>query len=83
MTHEIAFEPRALDAAARFRKDDPSGFAPLLDTVDKLADDFRPTGSVPYASAGLRRLRIGGYRVLYAIDQDVVRIMTAHPGRTA
>ncbi|WP_217161761.1 type II toxin-antitoxin system RelE/ParE family toxin [Streptomyces sp. AC512_CC834] len=83
MTYEIIFEPQALNAAARFLKDDANGLALVLDTVDKLADDPRPAGSVPYGSADLRRLHIGEYRVLYAIDHDVIRILVTHLGRTA
>ncbi|MEQ6023382.1 type II toxin-antitoxin system RelE/ParE family toxin [Streptomyces salinarius] len=83
MTYEITFEPQALNAAARSLKDDPSGLAVVLDTIDKLADDPRPTGSVPFGSADLRRLRIGEYRVLYAIDAAVIRILVTHLGRTA
>ncbi|AZM75900.1 type II toxin-antitoxin system RelE/ParE family toxin [Streptomyces sp. KPB2] len=83
MTYEITFEPQALNAAARSLEDDPSGLAVVLDTIDKLADDPRPTGSVPFGSADLRRLRIGEYRVLYAIDAAVIRILVTHLGRTA
>ncbi|CAL9479037.1 MULTISPECIES: type II toxin-antitoxin system RelE family toxin [Streptomyces] len=83
MTYEIIFEPRALNAAARFLEDDPSGLALVLDTIDKLADDPRPAGSVPYGSTDVRRLRVDEYRVLYVIDQDVIRIMVAHLGRSA
>ncbi|MEU3900530.1 type II toxin-antitoxin system RelE/ParE family toxin [Streptomyces sp. NPDC045251] len=83
MTYEIVFEPQALNAAARFLEDDPSGLSLVLDTIDKLADDPRPAGSVPYGSANIRRLRIGEYRALYAIDQDVIRVLVTHLGRTA
>ncbi|MGK5696645.1 type II toxin-antitoxin system RelE family toxin [Streptomyces sp. URMC 128] len=81
MTYEIIFEPHALDAAARFLKADPSGLALVLDTIDKLADDPRPAGSVPYG-LDIRRLRVGDYRVLYAIDDDVIHILVTHLGRT-
>ncbi|MDQ0775171.1 mRNA interferase RelE/StbE [Streptomyces aurantiacus] len=83
MTYEITFEPHALNAAARFLKEDPNGLALLLDTIDKLADDPRPTGSVAYGSPNLRRLHLGDYRVLYVIDDDVIRILVTHLGRTA
>ncbi|MET7380265.1 type II toxin-antitoxin system RelE/ParE family toxin [Streptomyces sp. NPDC005526] len=82
MTYEIFFEPHALDAAARFLAEDPSGLAVVLDTIDKLADDPRPAGSTPYGSPDLRRLRVGDYRVLYAIEQDVIHILVTHLGRT-
>ncbi|MEV7204663.1 MULTISPECIES: type II toxin-antitoxin system RelE/ParE family toxin [unclassified Streptomyces] len=83
MTFEITFEPQALNAAARFLEDDPSGLTVVLDTIDKLAEDPRPAGSVPYGSADIRRLRIGEHRVLYAIDVAVIRILVTHLGRTA
>ncbi|WP_200308410.1 type II toxin-antitoxin system RelE family toxin [Streptomyces adelaidensis] len=82
MTYEITFEPHALNSAARFLEEDPSGLALLLDTIDKLADDPRPAGSVPYGTPDLRRLRVGDYRVLYVIDDDVIRILVTRLGRT-
>ncbi|MDX3387730.1 type II toxin-antitoxin system RelE/ParE family toxin [Streptomyces niveiscabiei] len=82
MTYEIVFEPHALNAAARFLEEDPSGLALVLDTIDKLADDPRPTGSFAYGSPNLRRLRIGDYRVLYVIDDEVIHILVTHLGRT-
>ena len=82
MTYEITFEPSALNSAARFLEEDPSGLALVLDTIDKLADDPRPTGSTPYGSADLRRLRVGDYRFMYVIEDDVIRILITHLGRT-
>ncbi|MER5752254.1 type II toxin-antitoxin system RelE/ParE family toxin [Streptomyces sp. NPDC002088] len=82
MTYEIVFEPRALNSAARFLKEDPSGLALVLDTIDKLADDPRPATSMPYGSPNLRRLHIADYRVLYVIDDDVIHILVTHLGRT-
>jgi mRNA interferase RelE/StbE len=82
VTYEIEFEPHALDMAARFLQKDPSGLALLLDSIDKLAHDPRPAGSVPYGSPDLRRLRIGDYRVLYLIDKAVIRVLVTHLGRT-
>ncbi|WAU85496.1 type II toxin-antitoxin system RelE/ParE family toxin [Streptomyces sp. Qhu-G9] len=82
MTYEISFDPHALNSAARSLKEDPSGLALLLDTIDKLADDPRPAGSIPYGSPDLGRLHIGDYRGLYVIDNDVIRILITHLGRT-
>ncbi|MGV9286482.1 type II toxin-antitoxin system RelE family toxin [Streptomyces sp. NPDC003719] len=82
MTYEVVFEPQALDSAARFLKEDPDGLATVLDAIDKLAESPRPTGSIPYGSPDIRRLRVGDYRVLYVIDDDVVRILVTHLGRT-
>ncbi|WP_030413447.1 type II toxin-antitoxin system RelE family toxin [Streptomyces sp. NRRL S-1448] len=81
MTYEVIFEPQALDSAARFLKEDPSGLAVVLDTIDKLAHDPRPAGSVPYGLE-IRRLRVGDYRVLYVIDDSVIRVLVTNLGRT-
>ncbi|MEU6182595.1 type II toxin-antitoxin system RelE family toxin [Streptomyces coeruleorubidus] len=81
MTYEIIFEPHALDSAARFLKADPSGLAAVLDAIDKLADDPRPAGSVPYG-LDIRRLRVGDYRVMYVIDDKTIHILVTHLGRT-
>ncbi|GEC09452.1 hypothetical protein SSP24_71070 [Streptomyces spinoverrucosus] len=83
MTYEIIWEPRATDAAVRFLKDDPTGLSAVYETVDSLATEPRPRGSIPYGSQDVRRLHVGDYRVLYIIDDDVIRILVTHLGRTA
>ncbi|MCX4906183.1 type II toxin-antitoxin system RelE/ParE family toxin [Streptomyces sp. NBC_00878] len=82
MTCRIVWEPSATNAAVRSLKDAPNGLALVLDTIDKLADDPRPTGSIVYTSPSLRRLHVGDYRVLYVIDDSVIRILITHLGRT-
>jgi mRNA interferase RelE/StbE len=69
----IDYDERAISQAAAFL-DDPHGMRAVLDAIDRLADDPRPAGSFPYGSPGLRRLRVGRYRVLYEITQDAVAI---------
>jgi mRNA interferase RelE/StbE len=81
VTYGIVFEPHALDAAARFLEEDPEGLALVLDSIGKLAHDPRPAATVPYG-LGIRRLRVGNHRVLYVIDDDVIRILATHLGRT-
>ncbi|BCL28395.1 type II toxin-antitoxin system RelE/ParE family toxin [Streptomyces aurantiacus] len=82
MTYRITWEPRATNAAVRFLKDDPAGLATVYEAVDTLAKAPRPTNSIPYGSPNLRRLHLGDYRVLYMIDDDVIRILVTHLGRT-
>ncbi|MHB9861171.1 type II toxin-antitoxin system RelE family toxin [Streptomyces sp. YIM S03343] len=82
MTYEIVFEPHAVDAATRFLKEDPTGLAMVLDAIDGLAHDPRPAGSTPYGP-DIRRLRVGDYRVLYVIDDNVIHVLVTHLGRTA
>jgi mRNA interferase RelE/StbE len=70
----VEYDERAIDQAAGFLRDDPVGVRDVLNAIDQLADEPRPTGSFPYGSPDLRRLRVGRYRVLYEITSDVVAI---------
>ncbi|MEW2545846.1 type II toxin-antitoxin system RelE/ParE family toxin [Streptomyces sp. NPDC047002] len=83
MTYEITWDEGAVDAAARFLKDDADGLRLLMDAVDLLADDPRPPGSTPYGSPDLRRMHAGRYRVLYEIGDHTVTIVVIHVGRIA
>lgn len=80
MTYRITWEPEATNAAVRFLKDDPSGLAAVYEAVDGLAEHPRPANSVAYGP-DVRRLRVGNYRVLYIIDDEVIRILVTHLGR--
>lgn len=67
----------------RYLKDDPVGLSAVYEAVDALTEHPRPTGSVAYGSADVRRLHIGEYRVLYVIDESVIRILVTHLRRSA
>jgi len=81
VTYRIIWEPSATNAAVRFLKDDPTGLAAVYQAVDTLAEVPRPANSTAYGPEA-RRLRVGSYRVLYLIDDDVIRILVTHLGRT-
>lgn len=81
MSLQVIYETKAIDQATRFLADDPSGLSAVLDAVDQLADDPRPGDSFPFGSPDRRRLRVGRYRVLYDITDDVISIN--HIARTA
>ncbi|AWZ07703.1 MULTISPECIES: type II toxin-antitoxin system RelE/ParE family toxin [unclassified Streptomyces] len=81
MTYAITWDEAAIDAAARFLKDDPDGLRQLMDAVDLLADQPRPEGSTPYGSPDLRRIHIGRYRVMYEITEATITIVVIHVGR--
>lgn len=83
MTYTVIWDETAINAAARFLKDDPEGLRQLMDAVDLLADQPRPNGTVPYGSPDLRRMHVGRYRVLYEITQATVTIVVIHLGRTS
>ena len=55
--------------------------ARILEKIDKLADDPRPSGykkltdfHVSDAPDELYRIRIGDYRVIYAIEEEIITI---------
>ncbi|MFD3513911.1 type II toxin-antitoxin system RelE/ParE family toxin [Streptomyces sp. NPDC058657] len=82
MTYTILWDEAAIDAAARFLKDDQDGLRQLVDTVDLLAQQPSPAGTAEYGSPDLRRMHVGRYRVLYEIVDETVTIVVIHVGRT-
>jgi mRNA interferase RelE/StbE len=70
----VIYEEKAINQAAGFLADDPTGLGVVLDAVDRLADDPRPAGSFPVRVTGPAAAAVGRYRVLYEISGDVVSI---------
>ncbi|MFI1764306.1 type II toxin-antitoxin system RelE/ParE family toxin [Streptomyces sp. NPDC020800] len=64
----------------RFPKDDPAGLAAVHEAVDALAEHPRPLNSTAFGP-DIRRLRVDNYRVLYVIDDAVIRVLVTHLGR--
>lgn len=83
MSHAVNWSERATLAASRYLDDDAVGLAQLLDATDALAEVPRPSGSVPYGSEDLRRMRVTRYRILYEIDPAEQSIMVLHVGRVS
>jgi mRNA interferase RelE/StbE len=81
LTYEIVWADEAFAAAQVFMVDDPAGLAAVFDTVDDLAGDPRPPEAIRWGSTNLLRLRVGRYRVLYEIDDQLIRIDVIHLGR--
>ncbi|MCL2552379.1 MAG: type II toxin-antitoxin system RelE/ParE family toxin [Actinomycetia bacterium] len=81
MSYTIIWDEPAINAAARFLKDDPEGVRQVMDAVDLLADSPRPPGTAEYGSADLRRMHVGRYRVMYEITNATVTIVVIHLGR--
>lgn len=79
MTYSVIWEPEALTQAERFAKDDPEGVRQVFAGVDHLAHDSRPKGA--FGSAGLLRIHIGIYRVMYEINDIEIRVSVIHLGR--
>jgi mRNA interferase RelE/StbE len=65
-------ELRSIDVSVRRR---------ILATVDQLAAEPRPTGSVSLTgSPGWRRIRVGGHRVVYEVRDDVLVVLALRVG---
>jgi mRNA interferase RelE/StbE len=66
-------------SARRFMRDDQDGLRAVGLAVLALADDPSPAGA--FHRGGYHRLRVGSYRILYFIDDDVIarRRMAALP----
>ncbi|MGH9046655.1 MAG: type II toxin-antitoxin system RelE family toxin [Acidimicrobiales bacterium] len=78
MSYAIEWRPsarkqiRRLDAAARRR---------VLGAIGDLSQDPRPAGSVSSAgSPGWRRIRVGGYRVVYDVRDDTLIVLVLRVG---
>lgn len=82
MTYEVVWADEALGAAQVFMVEDPAGLAAVFDTVDGLADDPRSAAAYAWGSTGFLRLRVGRYRILYEVDDQVVRVDVIHLGRS-
>jgi len=65
VSHTIEWKP---PARKEIRKLDPIGRRRVIEAVTALGTEPRPPGSVTLTgSPGWRRIRIGGYRVIYDI----------------
>ena len=49
--------------------------------IDGLADDPRPRGSVKLAGRDDYRIRVGDYRIVYAVDDDEHLVLVARIAR--
>jgi len=65
VTREVTFEDQALSQTAAFLHDDPDGVRSIFEAVDRLPNDPAPAQSFSFGTAGLRRLHLGRYRILY------------------
>ncbi|MFR9726769.1 type II toxin-antitoxin system RelE family toxin [Streptomyces sp. MS19] len=66
---QIHWEPAAKRALARFGKDDAAGVDQVLDSVNALSRNPRPSGALD-CGGGKHRIHVGRYRVWYTIKQE-------------
>ena len=52
----------------------------ILDRIEGLSDDPRPNGSIKLSNQEKYRLRVGKYRVLYSIEEDILTVYVVKAG---
>lgn len=72
----VLWPAEARDQFDRIAKAEPGAAGQILSAVFELGDDPRPEGSEPLGASGTYwRLRIGRYRVTYALGAEEIRIV--------
>jgi mRNA interferase RelE/StbE len=71
----VSLDEKAIDQATAFLVDDPEGLRDVLSAIDRLAQNPHPAEAFPFGSTGLLRLRVGRYRVLYTVTDDLISVV--------
>ncbi|NJP66326.1 type II toxin-antitoxin system RelE family toxin [Streptomyces spiramenti] len=66
---QVIWERAAKNALTRYTKDDPPGVDQVLDSVNLLPRDPRPSGALD-CGGGKYRIHVGRYRIWYTIRQN-------------
>ncbi|GLF98851.1 type II toxin-antitoxin system RelE family toxin [Streptomyces yaizuensis] len=66
---QVQWEQAARNNLARYRKDDPTGVDQVLDSVNLLLNNPRPSGA-QNCGEGKYRIHVGRYRIWYTIQQS-------------
>jgi mRNA interferase RelE/StbE len=75
--HEIRFKPSAAKELAKLPTDVRRRIAPA---IDGLASNARPPGAEKLAGDEAWRIRVGDYRIVYAIEDRVLVVLVLHVG---
>jgi len=75
--YEIRLHPQAARAFRRLQNPLQSRIAAA---IDALANDPRPTGTAKLAGRNDYRIRVGDYRIVYAVDDDEHLVLIARIG---
>ena len=72
MTYRIELRPAAVRA---LRKLDPPVRRRVQGAITLLAEDPRPPASRPLRGRPAYRVRVGDYRIIYAVEDDVLLVV--------
>ncbi len=67
-------------AAKELRKIPGKELTRILDKIRTLSDDPRPKGSIKLTNKEEYRLRIGNYRVLYSVEDNILVVYIVKAG---
>jgi mRNA interferase RelE/StbE len=74
VSRQVSLDEKAIDQATAFLADDPDGLRAVLAAIDALSENAFPDDALPFGSTALHRLRVGRYRVLYTVSDDLVLV---------
>ena len=74
MSRQVSLEEKAVHQSTAFLADDPDGLRAVLAAIDALSEHPYPDEAFPLGSTGLHRLRVGRYRVLYIVTDDLISV---------
>lgn len=79
--YRVEIDPLALQRAAKLADEDREGIRAVLERLELLADEPRPTGAFRYGPNTVR-LQISLYRVMAEIDEETHVVRITHIGRS-
>jgi mRNA interferase RelE/StbE len=74
VTRQVSLDEKAIDQATAFLADDPDGLRAVLAAIDTLGEHPYPEDAFPFGPTGVHRLRVGRYRVLYTVTDDLISV---------
>ena len=77
MSYQVTFDP---GAAREFAKLPQTHKRQLADVIDQLAEDPRPIGSKKLVNADAYKVRVGDYRIVYAIRDAALIVLVVKVG---
>lgn len=77
MTYSVSIKRSALKALERIARDDRLR---IIEAIDKLATNPSAGGALKGELGGLRRIRVGVYRVVYELQDEVLMVLVVRIG---
>lgn len=72
MPYAIKIKASAAKALGKIKEADRKR---IIDAIDRLADEPHAGSALKGEFAGLRRIRVGDYRVIYEVDEGVLLVL--------